>query len=164
MLQCAVKRGRLVILLVEDGVNDIYFVRPATQAGGAGHRVCGVNNGEEAIAYLKGEGRFADREKYPLPNVVLTDLKMPGMGGFEILHWLRSNPRYAVIPTLVYSNSHLESDVQEAYRLGANSYIAKPTSIKDMVDILHLLYQYWSRCETPRVPANSEPAVSATRG
>lgn len=143
------KRGSLVILLVEDDENDIVLVRKATEAGGAGHTVYGVHGGEEAIAYLKGSGDFANRQKFPLPNVILTDLKMPGMGGFELLRWLRGNPRYAIIPTIVYSSSRLERDVQEAYRAGANSYIGKPGGLGELVEILHAIYEYWSRCECP---------------
>lgn len=146
------KRGRLVILLVEDDDNDIYFVRKATEASEGGHTVSGVHDGDEAIRYLTGQGQFSDREKFPLPNVVLTDLKMPNMDGFELLRWLRSNPRYGIIPTIVYSSSHLEKDVREAYCLGANSFITKPLRLSEMVELLHVMYAYWSRCECPPTP------------
>lgn len=118
----------------------------------------GVHNGEEAVLYLRGKGQFSDRSKYPLPNVVLTDLNMPGMDGFELLQWLRRNPQYSIIPAIVYSSSHLEQDVCKAYSLGANSYIAKPTSIHDMVEILRLIYEYWSRCECPPARQPARPA------
>src|SRR5579864_4283524 len=119
------KRGRLIMLLVEDEEHDVFFVRRATEQAGAEHWVHAVQDGEEAIRYLMGEGQYADREKFPAPNVILTDLKMPGMDGFAFLHWLRNNPRYSVIPIVVYSNSHLEEDVRAAYQAGANSYIVK---------------------------------------
>jgi len=143
------KPGRLIILLVEDDDNDIFFVRHATEASGARHAVYGVHDGEEATSYLTGAGQFADRHSFPLPNVILTDIKMPRMGGFELLRWLRTNSQYAVIPTIVYSSSHLEEDVREAYKSGANSFIRKPCSIEEMVEILRIMYQYWSRCECP---------------
>jgi CheY-like chemotaxis protein len=141
------ERGRLVILLVEDDDNDIFFVRRATEAGG--HSLFGVHNGEEAVLYMKGFGEFADREKFPIPNVVLTDLKMPRMDGLELLRWIRSNPRYGVIPTMVYSSSHLESDISQAYALGANAYLAKPSNLKELIEILRLTYEFWSKCERP---------------
>jgi len=150
-----VKRGHLVILLVEDDENDIILVRKAVEAAGAGHSVHAVQDGEQAIQYLQGLGRFSDRHKYPIPNVVLTDLKMPKIGGFELLHWLRTNPLFSVIPTIMYSSSALEKDVREAYQLGANSYITKPTSLSGLVDTLRILYEYWSRCECPPLTSGS---------
>lgn len=142
------KRGKLFILLVEDDDPDIFFVKRATETEN-GHVLYAVNDGHEAIRYLRGEGNYADRRKFHLPNVILTDLKMPGMDGFAFLEWLRANPQHAIVPVVVYSNSHLEKDVREAYRLGANAYIAKPSALKDMVQMLRLIYEFWSRCEIP---------------
>jgi CheY-like chemotaxis protein len=144
-----VKRGRLIILLVEDDDNDIFFVRRAIAAGGAEHTLFGVHTAEEAIQYLTGQSPFKDWRKFPIPNLVLTDLNMPGMGGFGLLRWLRTNPRHAITPVIVYSSSQLEEDVRDAYSLGANSYIVKPSSVREMADILCLMYSYWSRCECP---------------
>src|SRR5882724_6304936 len=131
------KRGRLDILLIEDDDNDIYFVKRATEQGPAGHTVHAVHDGEEAICYLRGEGPFADRKKFPLPNIILTDLKMPRMNGFEFLSWVRKHPECRIIPVLMYSSSHLDADIREAYRLGANSYITKPRGLDELVDLLH---------------------------
>ena len=143
------KTGRLIILLVEDEENDVLFVQQATKKGNAGHIVHSVHHAEEAIHYLRGEGKYADRNKFPLPNVILTDLKMPRMNGFEFLRWLRSHPECSIIPTIVFSSSHLEADVKEAYRLGASSYIAKPRVLNELEEILRVIYEYWSRCECP---------------
>jgi CheY-like chemotaxis protein len=132
----SMKRGHLVMLLVEDDENDIYFVRRATEHGGSGHTVYGVRDGEDAIRYLRGKGQYANRHKYPLPNVILTDLKMPGMDGFDFLRWLRRNVGYSIIPTIVYSSSRLERDVRQAYKLGANCYLVKPNNLDEMVEPL----------------------------
>ena len=137
------------MLLVEDDDNDIFLVRKATESGGKGHAVYAVHDWLEAIDYLKGAGSFADRNKFPVPNVVLTDLKMPKMNGFEFLEWLRANSHFSVIPIIVYSSSRIDVDVRRAYQLGANSYIAKPTNLAAMVDILGTIYSYWSHCECP---------------
>jgi CheY-like chemotaxis protein len=148
------RNGRLVILLVEDEENDILFVRHATEKSNANHTLNAVHDGKEAIRYLRGEGLYADRQKFPSPNVVLTDLKMPGMNGFDLLKWLRSHPECSVIPVIVYSTSRLEADVREAYRLGANSFIYKPTDLNELVDIFETIYDYWSKCECPPTPNN----------
>src|SRR6266567_4843344 len=145
--------GKLDILLAEDWDTDIFFVREATERVGASHTVHAVRDGREAIQYLRGEGQYADRKKFPLPNLILTDLKMPGMDGFEFLRWLRKHPdECSIIPTIVFTSSYLEEDVREAYRLGANSFITKPTALKELVDVLRVTYEYWSRCKCPPRP------------
>ena len=146
------KNGRLRILLVEDEDNDIILVQRATERGGAGHTVYAVRDGEEAVHYLRGEGQYADRQKFPLPNVILSDLKMQSMDGFEFLRWLRGHPECSVIPTIVFSSSRQERDVREAYRLGANSYITKPSTAEELMQVLKATYEYWSRCECPPAP------------
>ena len=143
------KRGRLIILLIEDEEHDVFFVRAATQASGVGHELYAVRDGAEAVRYLRGEGDYADRQKFPRPNLVLTDLKMPGVNGFDFLLWVREHPDWGIIPIVVYSSSSLESDVREAYRLGANAYITKPSSLAEMVKLLQATYDFWSRCECP---------------
>jgi CheY-like chemotaxis protein len=146
------KAGTLRILLVEDEENDVHLVQRATLIGGANHTVQAVGNGNAAIRYLRGEGQYADRKKFPLPNVILTDLKMPEMDGLEFLRWLRTHPESAVIPTIVFSSSALEADVQEAYRLGANAYISKPPTLNELVEILRVIFEFWSRCQCPAMP------------
>ena len=143
------RRDRLNILLIEDDDHDIFFVQKAMERAGAGDTVQAVHDGEEAILYLRGEGQYADRTRFPLPNVILTDLKMPRMDGFTFLRWLRTHPECSVIPTIVYSSSGQEQDVKEAYLLGANSYLVKPTDLNEMVETLRLMYEYWSKCERP---------------
>jgi len=142
----------LVILLVEDDEHDIFFVREATERNGGHHKVHAVRDGSEAIAYLKGQGQYSDRQKFPMPNVILTDLKMPGMSGFDFLHWLKDHVECGVIPAIVYSSSGIERDVLEAYRVGANAYIEKPSSMKEMVNILQFTWEFWSRCKCPPKP------------
>ncbi len=143
---------KLIILLIEDLENDVFFVQEATRRGGAGHTVYAVPDGQEAIRYLRGEAQYSDRQKYPLPNVILTDLKMPRMNGFEFISWVRAHPECSVIPTIVYTSSDQDRDVKEAYRLGANAYMTKPHDLNEMVDLLRTLCEFWSRCECPPMP------------
>lgn len=145
-------RGRLDILLIEDDPNDVFFVRDAIAKSGRGHRLYAVTDGNEAIAYLKGQGQYANREAHPVPNIVLTDLKMPGMDGFEFLQWLKEHPECGIIPAIVFSSSRHDADVRKAYRLGANAYIMKPTRLAELVDVLHSTYEFWSHCERPPMP------------
>jgi CheY-like chemotaxis protein len=149
-----VKSGRLDILLIDDDDHDIFFVQKAMERAGKGDTVHAVHDGEEAIRYLRGEGKYADRIKFPLPNVILTDLKMPRMDGFEFLRWVRSHPECSIIPTIVYSSSGHEKDVKEAYRLGTNAYMVKPTDLNEMVETLRTMYDYWSRCECAPIAGN----------
>ncbi len=143
------KRGHLIVLLVEDDEHDIYFARQAMAQVAGGHVLHAVHDGAEATEYLLGENQFADRVRYPLPNVILTDLKMPGMDGFDLLRWLRTHQTYAIIPSIVYSSSADERDVRRAYHEGANAYIQKPHKVSELATMFKALYEFWSRCECP---------------
>ncbi len=143
----------LTILLVEDDPDDTLFVQQATGMNGATHTVHAVSGGEEAMRYLLGEDDYADRRRFPLPQVILTDLKMPGVNGFSLLRWLRTQPQLSLIPVIAFSSSPLESDVQEAYELGANCYIVKPNGLNRLVEMLGVIYNFWSLCEHPPVAA-----------
>jgi len=140
------------ILLVDDDENDVLFVKHATEKSQNGHSVQAVHDGEDAIRYLRGEGKYSDRKKFPLPTVIVSDLKMPRLNGLHFLRWLRAHPPCSLTPTIIFSNSREEKDVQEAYRLGANAYICKPASLKELTDLLHALCVFWSRYEPPPVP------------
>lgn len=142
----------LRILMADDSEEDLFFVQRALEKSGVGEYFKGVEDGQEAIEYLQCKGKFADRKKYPFPNVMLLDIKMPGMSGFDVLKWLQSHPECKVIPTIIFSSSSHDKDVHEAYVLGANAYIEKPTSSEDLVEVIQLTYQFWSRCETPVPP------------
>jgi len=143
------KWKQLIVLLAEDDEHDAFFVQYATEQIGNGLTVKAVRHGEEAIRYLTGQGDFADRSKFPLPDLILTDLKMPCVDGFQLLSWLRQHPRFSLIPAIVFSSSDIESDVKEAYRSGANSFITKPNGLTDIGQALGVIYDYWSRCERP---------------
>ncbi len=142
-------RGGLTILLVEDNDHDIFFVKRATQKIGPSHRVFAVHNGEQAIRYLQGEGPHRDRQKFPLPNLILSDLKMPRMDGLEFLKWLRGQAAWAIIPIIILSGSGLDVDVREAYSLGANSYFTKPSDHSKLVKILTHVCEYWAEAQLP---------------
>lgn len=120
------------ILLVEDDEDDRFFMQLALQRAAIVDPLQVVNNGREAIAYLSGDAAYADRAKFPLPTVIFLDLKMPYLGGFEVLEWIRSRPQFAAIAIIVLTSSAEERDHKRAYQLGARSYLLKPPS-RDMI-------------------------------
>jgi CheY-like chemotaxis protein len=143
----------LPILIAEDDENDALILQRALRKVGFNNPFHISPTGTDAIRYLQGEGPYADRERYRFPRILFTDLKMPEMDGFELLHWLRSNPQCSIIPTLVLSASQLDSDITRAYKLGANSYLVKPSDFDQLVSILRLVFDYWQMCQKPKVPS-----------
>jgi len=141
--------GEFDILLVDDSADDAFFVRKALEKARMGKSCKWVEDGDEAIKYLRGEGKYTNRREFPFPTVILSDLKMPRMSGFELLRWVREHPECAVIPTILFTSSAVVEDVVEAYRLGANAYMVKPSQPEEFVDILRVTCDYWTRCEKP---------------
>ncbi len=147
------------MLLVDDSEDEAFFVRRALERSGMGKACIVVKDGAEAINYLRGDGRYADRRAYPFPTVILSDLNMPGMNGFELLRWVKDHPKCSVVPTILFSSSAIASDVREAYRLGANAYMVKPSRADEFESLLHVTCQYWTRCERPEpLEKCAEPA------
>src|SRR5439155_12819930 len=124
-----------VILLVEDGEDDVLLIRKAFARAYLDNPMHVVKDGEEAVAYLSGEGQYANRAEHPLPSLILLDLKMPRMDGFQVLEWLRAQPGIRGIPVVVLTTSDLMQDVNRAYTLGANSFLVKPMDFRDYADL-----------------------------
>ena len=147
-----------VILLAEDREDDILLIRQAFHKGGINVPLFVVRNGEEVVAYLKGEGKFFNREEYPLPSLLLLDLKMPRMDGFEVLKWIRTQPGLNTLRVVVLTSSERIRDVNIAYNLGANSFLVKPMDFEHVVELTKILKDYWLRLdqspETYREPRN----------
>jgi len=145
-----------VILLVEDRADDVLLVLRAFQKAGLTNPVQVVRNGEEAIAYLSGEGKFKNRAEYPLPILVLLDLKLPGLDGFEVLTWVRQQEGIRGIPVVVLTSSNQLKDVNRAYSLGASSFFVKEIDFQGTVDFSKLLQEYWLK--KARTPEATRPA------
>ena len=131
------------ILLVEDDPNDVMLIRKAVQKILSGIPLAVVPNGQEAVGYLKGEGLYANRGVYPFPDIVLLDLKMPLMNGFEVLRWVRQQPRLKRLPVIVLTGSVQESDARLAYEMGANSYVIKPADFNQLLEMIKTLGNFW---------------------
>jgi len=132
-----------VILLVEDREDDVLIIAKAFARAALENQVSVVHNGEEAIQYLKGEGQYSDRKKYPLPTLILLDLKMPKVDGFEFLTWLRGQAEFKNTIVLVLTASNAIRDVNLAYQLGANSFMVKPDDFQDVTTMARMLKEYW---------------------
>src|SRR5690349_7010840 len=114
------------ILHVEDDPNDILLVQRALKKTGAPSAIVSVSDGDRALAYLGGARDYADREKFPFPQLVLLDLKMPRKSGLEVLEWIRRQALLKRLPVIVFTSSKHDQDINSAYELGANSYLVKP--------------------------------------
>ena len=116
------------VLIVEDEENDAFFLRDALKRAGIHNPIQVVEDGRLALDYLSGVGKFADRTLYPLPSVIFLDLKLPQVNGLAILKWIREEAGLPSILVVVLTASRLDEDIERAYRLGANSYVVKPSS------------------------------------
>ena len=132
-----------VILLAEDDPNDVLSVQRAFQRNYVANPVQVVRDGEEALAYLSGQAPFADRERHPLPVLMLMDLKMPRKSGLEVLAWVRHQPGLKRLPIIVLTSSNQSPDINRAYELGANSYLVKPAGFDSLLELVKNLDMYW---------------------
>ena len=144
-----------VILIAEDSEGDLLMLRRAFSQAGLLIPLQAVSDGEEAVAYLKGEGRFANRAEHPLPDLLLLDLKMPRKNGFEVLEWLQGQPTLAKLRVVVLTGSDQIRDVNLAYKLGAASFLTKPVNFMEFKDTIQAMYNYWMSMN--RVPEISRP-------
>ena len=143
-----------LFLLVEDEVNDVLLMQREFKAGPQHLRLRAVNDGAEAIRYLEGDGEYGDRNLCPLPDLVLLDLKMPRINGFEFLTWLRvkAPKNLRLLPVIIMSSSGLSEDIQRAYALGANAYMVKPGKWDEFKEHVKALRDYWADCvEKPEI-------------
>jgi len=138
-----------IILLAEDREDDIILIQRSFKAALMTNPIYVVRNGEEAIDYLKGEGQFANREEYPLPDLLLLDLKMPRIDGFGVLEWIKSAPSLASLRVIVLTSSENIKDVNRAYQLGANSFLVKPLEFHNFIAVSKTLGRYWLGLDRP---------------
>jgi CheY-like chemotaxis protein len=136
-------RASQTVLYVEDNADDFDLLRLASRKCGTPFSLQHAADGEEAIAYLSAEGGFADREEHPFPDLVLLDLKMPRLDGFEVLHWIRTNPATKALPVVVLAGSSFRADIRRALELGANSYAAKPATFEELQVLIDQIADVW---------------------
>src|SRR5438270_815983 len=115
-----------------------------------GNRLVVVSDGERAIRYCGGDGPYGNRELYPLPGLVLLDLGLPGLSGFQVLSWLRSQEKLRHLPVVVLTASVFSADVKRAYQMGANSFLVKPVELSELAGAIKEMLEFWlGPCELP---------------
>lgn len=131
------------ILLVEDNLKDVFLIQRALRRAEITTAMQVVNDGDAAVLYLSGQAPYFDRSVYPLPSLILLDLKLPRRSGAEVLSWLRQQPDLRRTPVVVLTSSREHADVNRIYDLGANAYMVKPPSFDHLVEIIRTLNLHW---------------------
>lgn len=132
-----------VILLVEDNEDDVFLMQRALEAANIKNPLIVVQDGESAVDYLAGHGEYSDRKKYPYPSIVFLDLKLPYLSGLEVLEWKQQQRNLPETIVIVVTSSNEPSDLKTAYRLGASSYVVKPPTGEQLIDIANAFRLYW---------------------
>jgi CheY-like chemotaxis protein len=131
------------ILLAEDVEDDALVIQRVLKRAGIINPIIVVPDGHDAMEYLGGTGMYADREKFPLPGVVLLDLKMPKVGGFEVLEWCKTQPQLKDTLLIILTGQQEVGAMNQAYSLGAHSFLMKPANIEDIKNLTKSFSGYW---------------------
>jgi CheY-like chemotaxis protein len=137
-----------IILLAEDSDDDVILIERAFRKAKIMVSLKVVPNGEEAVSYLAGFGRFADRTQFPLPDFFLLDLRMPIRDGFEVLRWIQTQPELKNLPVIVLTQSNRIKDANQAYQLGAYSFLVKGTDFKDTAAFAESIAEYLTKARS----------------
>jgi len=146
------KQKSIVILIADDDAEDRMLVKDALDEGRLKNDIHFVENGEELVDYLHNRGRFADKEKFPTPGLILLDLNMPKKDGREALREIKNDPHLRLIPVVVLTTSKAEEDILRTYDMGVSSFITKPVTFTALVDVMKTLSKYWFEIvELPKI-------------
>lgn len=160
----SMKLEKRVILVIDDEEFDRVLIERAFQQNGVPDKIECVDSAEKAIAYLRGEGDFQDRNRFPYPSIVITDLKMPVQDGFSVLQNIKEHPQWKVIPVLVLSGSVDHDDVKRSYAMGASCFLKKPGTYSDLRNLLKLFYEFWKTCEVPAIDSTGKQLPTGHTG
>lgn len=140
------------ILLVDDNLTDIDLMQRAFKRAGFPCRLSILNGGWETLQYLRGDGIYHDREKYPYPALILLDLKMPKVNGFEVLEWIKTQPAPDRPVVIIMTASPRREDVMKVYDLGASAFLVKPGTMNELIHMVKVLADW--------IQINSFPATT----
>ena len=143
------------ILIVEDDQNDVLLIRRTLGSSRIPNPKHFVGSGEEALNYLVGKEPYSDRKRFALPALMLLDLKLPGIDGFEVLRWVRENPKFRHLRVVVLTSSNAIRDVNKAYRLGANSFLVKPLEFENASALFATIGTQLWKSNTPVEPVET---------
>lgn len=149
------------ILQVDDDPNDVFLLQHALRKVGVANPIQVAGDGQQAIEYLQGAGKFTDRAKFPFPCLVLLDLKLPFVMGLDVLRWIRQLPG-PVLTVLMLTVSGSEADIVEAYRLGANAFLTKPSEASRLEEMVRAIKDFWLTHNT--LPQGAVPESHLGRG
>jgi CheY-like chemotaxis protein len=133
------------ILVVEDIDDDVFFLKRALRDAKIENPLQVVVDGQQALDYLEGKREYADREKYPLPFLVLLDLKLPYVMGLDVLKWIRQRREFDGMLVVVLTSSQQDSDLTATHRLGGNSYLIKPPTREKLTELVRILGDHWPK-------------------
>ncbi|MEP6663929.1 MAG: response regulator [Verrucomicrobiota bacterium] len=139
------KMHNQTILLVEDNEDDVFLMKRALKEANIFNPLQLAVHGQHAMDYLAGDGKYADRVQHPLPSLIFLDLKLPFKHGLEVLQWIREQPALDTILVIVLTSSSEERDIQQAYRLGARSFLVKPPTPVMLLELMLSLKNYWMK-------------------
>jgi two-component system, response regulator len=147
------------MLVVEDNPNDAVLLRVALKRHSMKEPVAVVDGATAAMNYLLGRNGYGERKKFPLPELILLDWKLRGMEGWEFLEWLRAQSSYGSLPVTVLSGSEDASEIQKAYKYGANFWVGKPDSMKELVEVIRRIHKFWTNIASPSSRSAANPCL-----
>jgi CheY-like chemotaxis protein len=148
-----------ILLHVENDSDDVFLTQRAFRKAGVNSPLHAVENGEQAVAFLLGHGRFANRTEHPLPSVILLDWNMPLMSGSDFLVWLRKQERLRRLPVVVLTSSNSQQDIAEAAELGANGFVTKPRTLESFQVMVTAFAEYWLKWNRSDFSQRREPVA-----
>lgn len=131
------------ILLIEDSEDDVFLMKRALKAAHLRNHLSVATDGRQAVEYLSGTGPYADREQYPLPCLILLDMKLPYLNGLEVIKWIRQQSPLPTVLVVFLTASRSDMDIDQAYRHGANAFLVKPPSAEKLTEMLIALKEFW---------------------
>jgi CheY-like chemotaxis protein len=158
------KAQKFTLLIVDDDENDRFFLQKTFHKLGKEYRIHAMSDAEEAIAYIKGNGKYADRKEFQFPSYIITDLKMSPKDGFHLLDYIKKHRALSIIPVVMLSGSDDTDDIRHAYLLGASSYFTKPRDLDGLGILVGKIHEYWAQCQVPAVDEDGFALMTNSQG